>query len=189
MGHEVRVDCAESCIALWTRRMAAGDDEAWRWFHERHYWFLLRYATSRTGDPAGASDILQETYLRVARHIRVFTKEDEFRSWLACLVRCAAVDHARHITRRSTLLERFAHWRESQRATALEHCSPSSAESLAEEALSLLPDEDARLLRRKYYEGWSVQELATDERTTPKTIENRLTRLRQRVRELMSHTQ
>lgn len=189
MAYETKTECAQDCVALWTRRMAAGQDEAWRWFHERYYWFLLRYATSRTGDPAGATDIVQETYLRVARHIRIFTDEDEFRSWLACVVRCAAVDHARHIARRSTLLERFAHWRQCQCPSALEVYNSRNAESvLAEEALALLSGEDALLLRRKYYEGWSTEELAADGRTTLKSIESRLARLRQRVRELICRT-
>ena len=52
-----------------------------------------------------------------------------------------------------------------------------------------LPVDDAALLRRKYYDGWSTGELAADLGTTPKTIEHRLARLRQRLREIILRIQ
>ena len=173
-------------LADWTRRLGCGDEEAWDWFHNRHYLSLLRYATSRTGDPSAASEIVQNTYMRVARHVRPFSVEQDFSAWLACLVRCAAVDHARGITRRSLLLEKFAHWRD---AGTQSDCGLAGGGNnnrlLAEEALDKLPLDDAQLLRRKYYDGWSVVELAADTNTTPKAIENRLARLRERLREII----
>src|ERR1700735_1856542 len=41
---------AERALAEWTRLLADGDDEAWRWFHARYYLSLLRYAAHRSGD-------------------------------------------------------------------------------------------------------------------------------------------
>jgi len=67
--------------------------------------------------------------------------------------------------------------------------SRTPADSVAHEALAKLPSEDAQLLRLKYYEGWSVEELAADTGATPKGIENRLARLRQRLREIISRIQ
>ena len=171
-----------------TRRMRKGDDEAWNEFHRRYYLALLRYAASRAARPDDAADIVQHTYLRIARHIKPFTDEEVFRRWLMCVIRCVAVDQQRGVVRRVHLQEKFAHWREVQRATD-KLPEGSGTTSLANEALLKLSVEDAQLLRLKYYDGWSVEQLAADARTTPKTIENRLTRLRQRLREIILRIQ
>jgi RNA polymerase sigma factor (sigma-70 family) len=116
-------------------------------------------------------------------------EETDLWRWLACVVRCAAADHQRGVVRRAVLLEKFAHWLEIQQSTAIRLPSAPVADSLAQEALMKLSSEDAQLLRLKYYEGWSVDQLAADGRTTPKTIENRLARLRQRLREIILRIQ
>jgi RNA polymerase sigma factor (sigma-70 family) len=171
-----------------TRRMRLGDDEAWNEFHRHYYFALLRYAVSRAACPDDATEIVQQTYLRVARHIRPFTDEEHFWRWLMCVIRCVAVDHQRKVVRRALLMEKFAHWREVQRTTD-RLPDVSKATSLANEALLELSVEDAQLLRLKYYEGWSVEQLALEARTTPKTIENRLARLRQRLRAIILRIQ
>jgi RNA polymerase sigma factor (sigma-70 family) len=166
-----------------TSRMRDGSDEAWHEFHQRYYLPLLRYAASRNASFDDAGDIIQQAYLRVARHIKPFHDQAAFWHWLVCVVRCAAVDHQRGIRRRAILLEKFAHWCAAQKSESSGVPDARAAKYLAQEALEKLPIEDAQLLRLKYYEGWSVQEIATDANTTPKAIENRLARLRQQLRE------
>lgn len=176
----------ERTLAQWTRLLAEGDDEAWRWFHARHYVTMLRYAAHRSGDAAAASEIVQQAYLRIARHAKPFTSDEAFSNWLCCLVRCAAVDYARNKTRRHLLAERFAHWRASQDSPdAAWHASMNGDAALAEEALAQLPAEDAELLRRKYCQGSTTEELASDLGTTLKAIEHRLARLRARLMDIV----
>ena len=177
-------------LADWTRRLAEGDEEAWQWFHQRYYVGLLRYATQRTGNPSNASEIVQQGYLRIARHIRPFVSEGDFWNWLCCVVRCAAVDHGRHVSRRLVMLEKLAQWRAAQESESVQESIPTRATpALVEEALSRLPGDEAALLRRKYCDGWSTQALAADLGTTPKTIESRLARLRDRLREIILRIQ
>jgi RNA polymerase sigma-70 factor (ECF subfamily) len=166
-----------------TRQMQEGVDAAWSEFHQRYYLWLLRLAATRAYHPDEAAEIVQQAYLRVARHIKPFSAEDDFRAWLSCVVRCAAMDHRRGILRRWALLERFAHWRTEAQLDSGPAGGPET--SVVREALAELPAEEARLLELKYCEGWSVQELAGAEQTTPKTIENRLARLRQRLRDII----
>lgn len=180
----------ERSIDTWTRELAEGDDAAWRWFHNRYYVTLLRYATRCSGDASAASDIVQEAYLRIARHAKPFVDEQDFFNWLRCIVRCAAADHSRKNTRRSLLAEKFAHWRaaRSERNAAMPSYANDSAD-VAEEALAKLPAGDAELLRRKYCEGCSTDELAHELATTPKAIEHRLARLRGSLREIILRIQ
>ena len=126
----------------------------------------------------------------MARHIRPFVEEADFWGWLCCLVRCVVVDHSRQVQRRTALLEKFAHWRERHAdAGVARQPDTNSAATLAEEALSRLPGEDAALLRHKYCDGWSTQQLAVETGTTAKAVENRLARLRQCLREIVLHIQ
>ena len=180
---------AEFSLSTLTHHMRTGSDTAWREFHRRYYLVLLRYAGSRVPCPDDAREIVQLAYLRIARHIKPFTDETDLWRWLACVVRCVAVDHQRGVLRRAILLEKFAHWREVQQSAAARLPGAEVSDSLAREALMKLPTDDAQLLRLKYYEGWSVDQLAADAGTTPKTIENRLARVRQRLREIILRIQ
>ena len=172
-----------------TDHMRAGSDEAWSEFHRCYYVALLRYAASRVACLDDAVEIVQQAYLRIARHIKPFTDEADFWRWLACVVRCTALDHQRGVVRRAILLEKFALWREVRQSSVAGLSGVQAADSLAHDALMKLPAEDAQLLRLKYYEGWSVDQLATNASTTPKAIENRLARLRQRLREIILRIQ
>ena len=177
---------AERAFSDWTRLLADGDEEAWRWFHARYYLALLRYAAHRSGDASAASEIVQHAYLRIARHAKPFAAERDFSGWLCCVVRCAAMDHVRHIARRSLLAEKFAHWRAAQSGPdAAWQASTNHTAELTDEALAKLPAEDAALLHRKYCDGSTTDELATELGTTAKTIEHRLARLRERLREII----
>lgn len=170
----------------WTRLLAAGDEAAWRWFHECYYLPLLRYAAHRGGDATAASEIVQDTYLRIARHAKPFTREADFWGWLCCIVRCVVIDYSRQIKRRSLLMEKYAHWRASQSDDeAAWHPSNQHTVACIDEALAKLPDEDAALLRRKYCEGTPTDELANSLGTTTKTVEHRLARLRKQLREII----
>jgi RNA polymerase sigma factor (sigma-70 family) len=180
---------SECLLADLTDHMRAGSDEAWNEFHRRYYVALLRYAASRVVCPDDAVEIVQQSYLRIARHIKPFADEANFWRWLACVVRCAALDHQRGVVRRAVLLEKFALWREVRQSSVAESSGAQAADSLAHDALMKLSVEDAQLLRLKYYEGWSVDQLAANASTTPKAIENRLSRLRQRLREIILRIQ
>lgn len=161
-------------VVVMTRRLAGGDEQAWRWLHE-HYYQLLRAAAIARGTPAAdAPDLIQRTYLRVLRHARRFSSESDLRAWLCCLLRCEAIDAARSGVRRSLLAEKLQH-REERRS------APATCEALEEVLVDLDPGERA-LVTRHYVLGWSQGELATEAGTTVKAIESRLARLRKRLR-------
>jgi RNA polymerase sigma factor (sigma-70 family) len=177
-------------LESWTRLLAQGDDAAWHWFHQRHYLALLRYAAQSCGNPSAAGDILQQAYLRIARHAKPFTEEDDFWHWLCCVVRSCAVDHVRQVSRRSALMERFALWRTSIVETeACRDPSGSTGSAIAEEALACLPAEDASILRRKYCDGFTTEELAAALGISSKAVEHRLARLREEVRAIILRIQ
>ena len=179
----------EHSVRSITSGMVQGNDQAWLHFHRRYYLSLLRYAVSRCQSPDDSSEIIQHVYLRVARHIKAFEHETELWRWLACVVRCAVVDHQRGIRRRALLLEKFAHWQENQHSVVGTPPVEMDFQSRTQEALAQLPPNDAALLRLKYYEGWSVKQIAENTQSTPKAVENRLARLRERLRTMILEIQ
>lgn len=166
---------AEACRKL-TRAMKGGDESAWRVFHDRYCDFLLRYARSRGARGEDAYDLVQRTYLRILRHIRVIGQFADLEAWMRCLMRCEVIDLGRSGARRTALMEKYAHWLEARRDAG--HVPGRTADELLEG----LSEEERSLMTRCYVEGWTHQELAELGDTTPKAIESKLARLRRKLR-------
>ena len=170
-------------IAGLTRRLAAGDEEAFREFHARYfdrlYQFLL---VVERGQEEQAREALQQTLLRVARYARGFETEEAFWGWLKVLARSAARDAGRKERRYLALLRRFAFGLHDEPAAA-----PTGDESFLgatmEDCLAELEEEDRCLFEGKYAEGATVKELSRQTGLTEKAIESRLLRLRRNLRE------
>jgi RNA polymerase sigma-70 factor (ECF subfamily) len=176
---------ASTDVALLTDRIRAGNEAAFREFHERYfdrlYQFLLMIARGQEDE---AREALQETLLRVVRHVRRFDTEDAFWSWLTVVARSAARDGWRKRQRYFGLLQRFALHSEESVATT----DPSGGNPLGpmlEESLAELDAPDRQMVLGKYLDGETVKELAAETGLTEKAVESRLLRLRRHVRESM----
>ncbi len=174
---------AEDKTLRLTRRLAVGDEAAFREFHDRYfdrlYEFLL--VLSR-GQVAEAQEMLQETLLRVARYARPFEQEDIFWRWLKMVARSAARDAARKQRRYLNLLRNYL-----LRWLPIRDAGESGADvrlgDLLEQSLETLDPESRHLLEGKYVHGFSVRELAAETGLTEKAVESRLLRLRRQLRE------
>jgi RNA polymerase sigma-70 factor (ECF subfamily) len=172
-------DATTGAIASLTRRLAAGQDEAFRQFQtlyfDRLYRFLLVVAR---GDETQAREALQETLMRMARHARPFEGEDAFWNWLKAIGRNAVRDAARSQRRYLSLLERFTSQSEAP------PIRPDDALAAAlEESVGELEPADRLLIEGKYLEGQTVKELSAQAGLSEKTVESRLLRLRRQLRE------
>ncbi len=174
-------DATTGAIVYLTRRLAAGEDEAFRQFQalyfDRLYRFLLVVAR---GDETQAREALQETLMRVARHARPFEDEDAFWNWLKAIGRNTARDAARSRSRYLSLLERFTRSGESEAPAA----SRDDALAMAlEESVGELEKADRVLIEGKYLEGQTVKELSAQAGLSEKAVESKLLRLRRQLRE------
>jgi RNA polymerase sigma-70 factor (ECF subfamily) len=171
----------DSSISLLTRRMAAGDERAFREFHGEYFARLFRYLiVCARGDEEAAREALQETLVRVVRHVRCFHDEKAFWDWLTVLARSAAADGRRKRSRYGDLLARFAR---SSVAVPEPPINGAIHEAL-ERGLAELPPDDRALLFRKYEEGAGVRQIALDSGTSESAVESRLVRIRRQLREL-----
>jgi RNA polymerase sigma-70 factor, ECF subfamily len=162
-----------------TRRLVEGDEMAYRMFHEAYCVRLSRYLLVVSGGNEEAMrEALQETYRRVVKHIRVFSDEAAFWSWLTVLARTAFFDQGRKGRRYLALLDRFA--RHAAVAAPRSDSDPLR-EALARNYASLPPDERS-LLELKYFDRQSVSDVAAQLQITEKAVESRLTRIRQKLK-------
>lgn len=172
---------AASATAELTRGMVKGEEEAFRKFYDSYSARLFGYLfVICRGNEQQARELLQETMTKVARYIRVFEQEEIFWKWLTVVARSCWVDENRKRNRYLAALERFWNWRN------IDTCADESDEMLLVGSLELLAEDDRALLTQKYVDGLSVREIAEASGSSEKAVESRLTRARNRMKQLLS---
>lgn len=170
-------------IALLTRQMKEGTEEAYREFYELYFNRLLRYLLVITrGQEEPAREALQLTLMRVVRHIKVFTSEEVLWSWLTVLARSSVVDEHRRQKRYASFLERWF----SRTQTQTAHTDPDAEtrfREILESQLAGLSGEERTLVERKYFASESIREIADSSDTTEKALESRLVRIRRKLKD------
>ena len=168
-------------IAVLTRAMLAADEQAYRQFHEVYLGRLARYLIVVTsGNEHRMRDALQETFRRVAKHVRVFEREDVFWSWLTEIARSAAIDQQRSTRRYWAILERFSRDPGHNHRVNEDHTRVLQ-ELLAKNVAELTAEERA-LIEAKYFERQPTKDIARNWQTTEGAIESRLVRIRQKLK-------
>ncbi|MEM1223579.1 MAG: RNA polymerase sigma factor [Verrucomicrobiota bacterium] len=163
-----------------TRRMAAGDEAAYRSFFAEYFPRMCTYGSKLTsGNEALAQDLVQDTLLRVVRNIKPMDSADELWCWLVLLLRCSFIDAVRKHKRYSSLLESYA--LNLELGSAPTKISLSNSEALYR-ALQRLRKEERKLLLAKYYDDSSYSEIASVLGISEKAIESRLGRLRRKMK-------
>ena len=182
VGNPPTSDAPGTATALLTRRLAAGEEEAFREFHrlyfDRLYHFLL--AVTR-GQEQDAQEALQETLLRLLRHRKVFADGEIFWCWLKAVARNAARDGHRKHRRYFALLRDFA-LRRGGETDEPESSDGNRLGALLEESLGELEKADRLLIESKYLDGETVRGISTAAGLSEKAVESRLLRLRRQLR-------
>jgi RNA polymerase sigma factor (sigma-70 family) len=167
-----------------TAGLARGDDTAWAQFHRDYGPRIFRQLLAAThSDHALASDALQQTYLRIARHARPCEVEPMFLAWLRVVARTALSDCRRRQQSFWSLLQR----RHADPVTAGDAAEPTDdrLQLALDTALAQLDADDRALLEAKYFSGADVRSIAAKLAVSPKAIESRLTRARAQLRHLL----
>jgi RNA polymerase sigma-70 factor, ECF subfamily len=152
----------------------AGDRAAWRSWYDAHFDPLAAYARWRCGGLNDlADDVIQETWLTAVRRLRSFDpSKGTFGAWL-----CGIASNAARNALRS---------RKRRRETPLvaDRAAPDgqTPERVAA-ALAALPEHYEAVLRAKYLDRRTVDEIAADRGESAKAVESLLTRARQAFRE------
>jgi RNA polymerase sigma-70 factor (ECF subfamily) len=171
-------------IAALTRRMVEGDDTAYRMFYDAYFGRLSRYLLVVTaGNEDATREALQATMRRVVKHIRVFTDEGVFWSWLTVLARSARSDEGRKRRRYLAFLDRFTrHVKVEPPAALVEERVDGRLGELLERHVAFLPADERELIEAKYFERRPVCEIAAQLQITEKAVESRLARIRAKLK-------
>lgn len=165
---------------LASRFAGHGDEEAFRLLFRRHSPRLYAVALRvMGGSHADAEDVVQETWIRVARGVATFEWRSSLTTWLIGI----AINCAREVTR-----ARGA-------AVAMADTPPIGAASASdpvtidlERAIAALPDRQRMVLVLHDVEGWTHAEIARSLNVPPGTSKSDLFRARRFVRACLGAT-
>lgn len=167
--------------------LAAGDapalDALMRRWQRPLQSFLLRHLQNE----ADALDLAQETFVRIYRHRERYRTGARFTTWMFQIALNLARDHARKIGRRRTDSLDAAPPAAVAEIVSTD-AAPDAATRHAEEiaavraALADLPDELREVLVLFEYQDLSHAEIAVAVGCTPKAVETRLYRAREKLR-------
>lgn len=152
-----------------------GTDESVRRAVTAYSRMLLRLAMTRLPSPADAEDVVQEVFLKLLTARPQFRDAEHEKAWLIRATLHRACDMARSAERRDLPLEA------AEAVPGGELPEPSPILS----AVRALPAKYSAVIHLYYYEGYSIKEISQLLRLPVPTVGTRLSRGRERLRELL----
>ena len=152
-----------------------GTDESVRRAVTAYSRMLLRLAMTRLPSSADAEDVVQEVFLKLLTARPQFRDAEHEKAWLIRATLHRACDMARSAERRNLPLEA------AEAVPGRELPEPSPVLS----AVRALPAKYSVVIHLYYYEGYSIKEISQLLRLPVPTVGTRLSRGRERLRELL----
>ena len=152
-----------------------GTDESVRRAVTAYSRMLLRLAMTRLPSSADAEDAVQEVFLKLLTARPQFRDAEHEKAWLIRATLHRACDMARSAERRNLPLEA------AEAVPGGELPEPSPVLS----AVRALPAKYSAVIHLYYYEGYSIKEISQLLRLPVPTVGTRLSRGRERLRELL----
>jgi RNA polymerase sigma-70 factor (ECF subfamily) len=177
------VTASDELVEGLRRGDARAFDQAFMRFRPRIYGFLARL----TGHPALAEDLLQETFVRLARHAPTLAVDTRLEAWLFTVARNLYLSHRRWALLDLERLSELRLW--SMLApppeSPLAHAANDQELALLEQAIASLPLTYREVILLVGVEGMSPSEAATILGTNGAAVRQRLARARARMSDLM----
>ena len=145
-------------------RAASGDKSAFKALVERHLASVHRMAARAVGDPDAASDIVQETFVRIWRKLPGYDPRGAFKAWLYRVAVNVLRTHLRRVKRKRALAESVAVQALVSglaRRDGLDSLMMvKEARGLVRELLASLPPKYREPFLLKHVEGMSYEEVS-----------------------------
>jgi RNA polymerase sigma-70 factor, ECF subfamily len=161
----------------------AGDERAWRTWYDQTYDDLYAYVDWRcAGMKDQTEDVVQETWLTAVRRVRKFDpRRGSFLTWLRGISANVLRNHFRR-QRPARRLQPLDEEPTATDSTEAQHTERERAQAVAT-TLAALPQRHEAVLRAKYLDGATVEQIARSSGQTQKAVESLLTRARQSFRD------
>jgi RNA polymerase sigma-70 factor (ECF subfamily) len=154
-------------LSALVQRCRAGDKAAWDQLVGLYWQRLFAYAYKATQDSDLASDLVQETLLRVVQKLQRYSDEGKFEAWLFRIVVNLVRDKARANARRplrSIVMDSESGLELTDRMPGRENVDTAEHREEKErlyDALQKLPELDRQVLLLRHYGCLSFKEIAT----------------------------
>jgi RNA polymerase sigma-70 factor, ECF subfamily len=176
------------------KRVAKGDDEAFRLLFERHYRLAYSVIYRQLGVQSIAEDLVQEAFLRVYRAAPKYEPTAKFSTWLYTVVTNLCLNYKRDRARDKL---RLVTGTDDEGGNPLEqlaaseepdHDSLDTAERarVVREAIAELPENQRMALILSRYEDKSYDEVAEILGTTVAAVKSLTSRARETLRERLA---
>jgi RNA polymerase sigma-70 factor (ECF subfamily) len=165
-----------------TAQMRAGDEAAFAEFYECYCDRLYRCLILLTrGDEVFARDLLQTTMTKAMRAIREFATEHQLWNWLACIARNSFIDGLRRAKANPQLVPLRSE--DGLEATTIPSADDeTSLFDALERCLDVMEPQQRALVEAFYFKEGTYESIAQEQNTTPKAVESKLARARQKLR-------
>ena len=159
-------------------------DDAFAELYESSYPSLVKYCRGLLGDGADPEEVAQEAFLRAWMTWDRYATTRPFWALVATIARNLCMDHHRHERVVSTVLEqRAGELSSSPSITPEERLEQDEEYEWARQALAELCPNHQRLLHLREIDGWSCDDIAAADGTSPEAATAALYRARQRLRD------
>jgi RNA polymerase sigma-70 factor (ECF subfamily) len=179
------VDPREEGIA---RRLRRGDPRAFDEFFDRYAGPLLGYLRGMIGDRATAEDLVQETMLRVHRHIGRYREEGAFRAWVFRIATNLALSELRR--RRHAAADALdagvLGLRDPASPDPHEQVEADERERTMQAALAILADDQRAVILMRVRQEMGIREIAQVLCVPEGTVKSRIHHAVSKLRELVS---
>lgn len=167
------------------RRACQGDSQALGLLVDRHSSSLYRLALSLVNQPHDAQDLVQDTWLGALRHLGHFQGRASVRTWLSRILMKQAANHWRRQSyrRTQTLDQPDPAAGSDPRLTTDPGVAQSDARLDLMDLLETLSPEHRVVLVLRELEGLSYEQISQALELPPGTIESRLFRARQALKQ------
>jgi RNA polymerase sigma-70 factor (ECF subfamily) len=164
------------------RQIQSGDATAFDELMRRYKRPLINFVFRMLGNAEDADDVAQDVFIRVYQRLDTYQPETKFSTWLFALARHAAIDHLRWRARHPTGSMESAPEIAASSGTAEEVGAREIGEQIAA-AVAKLPEDQRTAIVLSEYHGMSYAEIAAVMRCSEKSVESRLYRAKQALRE------
>src|SRR3712207_2561676 len=177
-------------------RFLAGEKRAFNELVERYQGRLLNFVYRTTGDRERAEDLVQETFIRIYRHLHRFDQTKKFSTWAYTIASNLAKNELRNRSRNPLVLFQAIKktWDADQRPLEWEDNTyrpddlfrKRHLRRMVESAVSELPEHHRTVFVLREMEGKTYEEIADITKCNLGTVKSRLNRARNNFAQIIA---
>jgi RNA polymerase sigma-70 factor (ECF subfamily) len=164
-----------------------GNDRAFVVLYRRRHLEIYRYILQFVkGDEAAASDIFQDTFIKIHEHAHTVRDDNNVRSWMYTIARNNSLNVLKRRQRQIRLSENHEGLEDGYTLTPDQQFDQSTLHAKLDEAIRLLPENQREAVLLREFEGLSYAQIADATDTNIGIIRQRLWRAKQTLRTMLA---